>query len=73
MIQIKTFTDTLHASAEIKANRFLDTLEASQYIETKYALIQTGEPHSFIKRSILIVYHAKPGAEPDAQAVKRSG
>lgn len=73
MIQIKTFTDTMHASAEIKANRFLDTLDASQYIETKYALIHTGEPHSSIKRSIMIVYHARPGDEPAARTRKGSG
>lgn len=35
MIQVKAFSDTLYATAEKKANRFLSTLDPSQYVDTK--------------------------------------
>lgn len=56
MIQYKTFTDSLQASAEEKANRFLAGLDPSQYMDTKYSVITSEHLQNGIRHCILIIY-----------------
>lgn len=61
MIQVKSFTDSVHASAEDKANRFLANLDPDRYVDTKFCVERSDRHLNGTKRAILIIYRAAPG------------
>jgi hypothetical protein len=61
MVQVKTFTDSLYKSAIAKANEFLAELEPGQYIDMKFAVVETGRPYATVQQHIAVVYRKPAG------------